>query len=81
MTFNYFLQSWYSNLCSMDTNMTQNGSARLFSCHSKGMPEDDFIQGTFTLVNSTKLTGSSINERVCCPIKRRDGCWWGNGTC
>lgn len=50
-------------------------NAFLIPCHSKGMAKNVFNQGTFTLVNSTELTGSSINEQVCCPINRRNGCW------
>lgn len=63
------LQCRYLNQCSVDANVALNACVCLFSCHSKGMPADDFIRGTFTLVNSTKLTGSAINERVGYPIK------------
>lgn len=56
-------------------------NACLFPCHSKGIAKNVFNRGTFTLVNSTELTGSPINEQVCCRINGRNGCWWGNGTC
>lgn len=50
MTFNYFCRVGIQIYAAWTLLIwqAQNGYVRLFSCHGKGMPDDDFIQGTFT---------------------------------
>lgn len=82
LTFIYFWRDDIEISSALDVNRFSCGCLPVVLSQERRRLWMSSLRGhLYFTINSTKLTGSSLNERVCCPIKWRYGCWRRNGTC